>query len=63
MTKVERLEEIIRMYDELMDCWFDGTRPQDLEEDYGCVYDLADNLRNEGLEIVKNLKETLDKLQ
>ena len=63
MTKVERLVEIIRMYDALMDCWLDGVRPHDLEEDSGCVYDLADNLRNEGLEIVKNLKETLDKLQ
>ena len=63
MTKIERLEEIIRMYDELMGYWFDGTRPHDLEEDFGCIYELSDNLRNEGLEIVKNLKEVLDKLQ
>ena len=61
MTKVERLEEIIRMYDELMGCWFDGTHPHDLKEDFGCVYELSDNLRNEGLEIIKNLKEVLDK--
>ena len=63
MMKIEKLEEIIRMYDELMGYWFDGVRPNDLEEELGCVYELSDTLRNEGLEIVKNLKEVVDKLQ
>lgn len=62
MNKIEKLEEIIRTYDALMDCWLDGERPQDLEEDFGDVYALADELRNEGLKIVKNLKEALDKM-
>ena len=61
MTRIERLEEIIRVYDELMSYWFNGIRPYDLEEDLGCIYGLSDNLRNEGLEIIKNLKEMLDK--
>lgn len=57
MNKIKKLEEIIRTYDALVDCWLDGERPEELEEDFGCVYELADRLRNEGLEILKNLKE------
>ena len=62
MNKIMKLEEIIRTYDALMDCWLDGERPQDLEEDFGDVYTLADELRNEGLKIIKDLKEALDKM-
>lgn len=62
MTKIEKLEEIIRMYDALIDCWFNGERPVEVEEEFGSVYELSDSLRNEGLEIIKNLKEVLDKL-
>lgn len=62
MNKIEKLEEIIRMYDALIDCWLDGERPEELEEDFGCVYELANSLRNEGLKIIRNLKEGLDKL-
>ena len=62
MNKIVKLEEIIRTYDALIDCWFDGERPQDLEEDFGDVYVLGDELRNEGLKIIKDLKEVLDKL-
>ena len=51
------------MYDELVGYWFDGTRPHELEEDFGSVYELSDSLRNEGLKIVENLKEVLDKLR
>ena len=62
MTKIEKLKEIVLMYNELMDYWFDGIRPQDLEEELGCVYELSDNLRNEGLKIIEDLNEVLDKL-
>ena len=62
MNKIMKLEEIIRTYDTLMDSWLDGERPQDLEEDFGDVYTLADELRNEGLKITKDLKEALDKM-
>ena len=63
MTKVEKLKNIIQMYDQLMGFWLVGMRPQDLEEDFGCVYKLSDELRNEGLEIVKDLEKVLDTLQ
>ena len=63
MNKIERLEEIIRGYDELVDYWFSGIRPCDVDEEYeGGIYATADEYRNQALKMLGEMKKGLDSL-
>ena len=61
MSKIQDLKSIIYYYDELLDYWFDGTRPCDTDEEN--VYATADDLRNRAIAILEEMEQALNKLQ
>lgn len=62
MNKLEELRQIIYGYDELLSYWFDGVRPADAsEQEENCVYNMSDDYRNRALNILEEMKNSLDK--
>ena len=61
MNELKELEQMVRGMDELIGYWFEGYNPSLMSAGGDDVYTQADNYRNRALEIIENLKKSLDK--